>query len=371
MFRKPKKKPATLRSNTTNEPEASTHSRRCSDFAQEGSHHTSSSLSSTAVNASSGKKRIRQHRYGDSSSDDENDDDDGEDTNELLNQIRQERESKSNKKQVVNINTSSTSARKRSNDVMHQYKTNNDRLSAKEMATRGAEHHPAEKQSDNNTNSAATTINQSLPSLQSNVPRSKFLAGPLKAPTFVRTTARFDYQPDICKDYKETGFCGFGDTCIYLHDRGDTKSGWEMEREYEERKKKEEEKKGREVERFMSEMGVCGVVVGKSEDGGFGADEKDRALWLVEDGIPFACHLCRGPFKSPIVTTCGHYFCEGCMLSRIREVEGGVACPICQKDTHGVLNHAQKLVAKKRKLVGRDATWEEYLEKSKRSGGGD
>lgn len=21
---------------------------------------------------------------------------------------------------------------------------------------------------------------------------------------------RWDYQPDICKDYKETGFCGFG-----------------------------------------------------------------------------------------------------------------------------------------------------------------
>ena len=37
--------------------------------------------------------------------------------------------------------------------------------------------------------------------------------GPLRAPAFVRTTARFDYQPDICKDYKETGFCGYGDQC--------------------------------------------------------------------------------------------------------------------------------------------------------------
>jgi hypothetical protein len=34
--------------------------------------------------------------------------------------------------------------------------------------------------------------------------------GPIRAPSFVRSTARFDYQPDICKDYKETGFCGYG-----------------------------------------------------------------------------------------------------------------------------------------------------------------
>ena len=39
-------------------------------------------------------------------------------------------------------------------------------------------------------------------------------------------------QPDICKDYKETGFCGYGDSCKFLHDRGDYKSGWQLEREW-------------------------------------------------------------------------------------------------------------------------------------------
>lgn len=34
--------------------------------------------------------------------------------------------------------------------------------------------------------------------------------GPMRAPTNIRSTVRWDYQPDICKDYKETGFCGFG-----------------------------------------------------------------------------------------------------------------------------------------------------------------
>ena len=44
---------------------------------------------------------------------------------------------------------------------------------------------------------------------------------------------RWDYAPDICKDYKETGFCGFGDSCKFMHDRGDYKFGWQLEREQE------------------------------------------------------------------------------------------------------------------------------------------
>lgn len=57
----------------------------------------------------------------------------------------------------------------------------------------------------------------------------------------IRTVTMIDYQPDVCKDYKgqpsflqvmmlslshqflETGYCGFGDTCKFLHDRGTCK----------------------------------------------------------------------------------------------------------------------------------------------------
>ena len=49
----------------------------------------------------------------------------------------------------------------------------------------------------------------------------------------MRATVRWDYAPDICKDYKETGFCGFGDSCKFLHDRSDYKHGWQLERESE------------------------------------------------------------------------------------------------------------------------------------------
>lgn len=71
--------------------------------------------------------------------------------------------------------------------------------------------------------------------------------GPIRAQTWARAISRFDYQPDICKDYKETGFCGYGDSCKFLHDRGDYKSGWQIEQEWaaKEKKKKQALMQGR------------------------------------------------------------------------------------------------------------------------------
>jgi len=40
-----------------------------------------------------------------------------------------------------------------------------------------------------------------------------------------------DYAPDICKDYKLTGYCGFSDNSNFLHDRSDYKAGWQIERD--------------------------------------------------------------------------------------------------------------------------------------------
>lgn len=45
---------------------------------------------------------------------------------------------------------------------------------------------------------------------QGNAGKSSNSVGPMRAPSNIRSTVRWDYQPDICKDYKETGFCGFG-----------------------------------------------------------------------------------------------------------------------------------------------------------------
>ena len=58
--------------------------------------------------------------------------------------------------------------------------------------------------------------------------------GPVRGNSFFRASIRIDHEPCICKDYKETGFCGFGDSCKFIHDRGDYKMGWQIEREFNE-----------------------------------------------------------------------------------------------------------------------------------------
>lgn len=35
--------------------------------------------------------------------------------------------------------------------------------------------------------------------------------GPIKAATNIRTVTTTDFAPDVCKDYKQTGFCGYGE----------------------------------------------------------------------------------------------------------------------------------------------------------------
>ena len=56
-----------------------------------------------------------------------------------------------------------------------------------------------------------------------------------------KVTTRVDISPERCKDYYEHGYCGFGDTCIFIHDRGDYKSGPQLEADWEAARKKREQ----------------------------------------------------------------------------------------------------------------------------------
>lgn len=49
--------------------------------------------------------------------------------------------------------------------------------------------------------------------IQKNPDAPSRAVGPVKAPTNIRTITVTDFAPDVCKDYKQTGFCGFGDSC--------------------------------------------------------------------------------------------------------------------------------------------------------------
>ncbi|KAH8594084.1 pre-mRNA-splicing factor cwc24 [Bisporella sp. PMI_857] len=148
--------------------------------------------------------------------------------------------------------------------------------------------------------------------------------GPVKAPTNIRTITTTDFQADVCKDYKQTGFCGFGDNCKFLHEREDYKQGWQLDKEW------ENVTKGKKVK--GTTVASANRNAGEEND----SDVDDAAL----EGIPFACIICKDKYKDPIVTKCGHYYCESCALKRYRK---DPSCAACGAGTGGVFNVAKNL----------------------------
>ncbi|CCE63571.1 hypothetical protein TPHA_0F00850 [Tetrapisispora phaffii CBS 4417] len=120
--------------------------------------------------------------------------------------------------------------------------------------------------------------------------RSLMSSKPLKGsskkihqPVNIRTTLLMDYQPDVCKDFKQTGYCGYGDSCKFLHSRDDFKTGWKLDQDW-------KTKAGIDVEKLEEEM----------------------------KEIPFKCVICKNDYKRPVVTKCGHYFCSLCFTDRCK-----------------------------------------------------
>ena len=151
--------------------------------------------------------------------------------------------------------------------------------------------------------------------------------GPIKASTNVRTTTFTDFAPDVCKDYKTTGWCGFGDSCKFLHDRGDYKQGWQLDRDW------ENVSKGK---KHLGGTVVASANRNKAEDD----EDQDEQEMAMLESIPFACFICKEAYKSPVITRCGHYFCERCALKRYTR---DPTCAACGASTNGVFNSASKL----------------------------
>lgn len=160
-----------------------------------------------------------------------------------------------------------------------------------------------------------------------NISERKQQAGPARPSANYRMTVLVDYQPDVCKDYKETGFCGFGDSCKFLHDRSDYKAGWQLDRDWDAaQKSKKEREKG---------MNMAG--------------DEDQDGQRPGDDLPFACLICKEPWEScadPVVTKCGHYFCETCAL---RQNSKAGKCFACGKSTRGIFNTASVIIKRFKK----------------------
>ncbi len=105
-----------------------------------------------------------------------------------------------------------------------------------------------------------------------------------------------------------------------MHDRGDYKSGWELERDWEQQQK---EKKLREEGKLAKEAGE---------------QEEDED----EEKYPFACYVCREALRDPVKTKCGHFFCERCALKKCK-----VECQVCGAKTGSSFSMPTKVERKK------------------------
>ena len=123
-----------------------------------------------------------------------------------------------------------------------------------------------------------------------------------------------------------------------MHDRGDYKSGWQLEREWESEQAKKKKKLEDSISRFGDEEKE------KNADDGDDDDDNKYAIDSDEEDLPFACFICREDFTNPVVTVCGHYFCGQCAMDGTKST--GNKCPVCNKQTFGVFNKAHKLLKK-------------------------
>jgi RING finger protein 113A len=144
---------------------------------------------------------------------------------------------------------------------------------------------------------------------ESSIRASKFTGslGPVKAPSHLKATCRFDYSYGLCKDWRISGYCGYGESCIFVHDRSELKTGWELEKEWE---KDQESKRKKALD--LKDL-----------------EPSNPPPELKEKG----CLKCEGPKE--ITTLCKHEFCLKCSMEQFAH---SPKCYICGKDTKGIFN---------------------------------
>lgn len=161
---------------------------------------------------------------------------------------------------------------------------------------------PAEKDAkqDNDldeetSNSAKRSAAETVPSTKKN---NEMLPG-----------GSLDYAREVCKDYKDTGFCGFGDSCKFIHDRGEHEQVTKLNAAW---------------EAFRDKKSVSSAT--SSTD-------------LKTDRI---CGICKVPFTEKITILsaipCNHLFCSTCALSSEKTKR---RCQVCKAPINGQFKAAK------------------------------
>ena len=141
--------------------------------------------------------------------------------------------------------------------------------------------------------------------------------------TQIKRTTTIDYQPDLCKDYYETGYCGYGDNCRFIHDRSITKTSLQLDKEYDEKLKREASKKAEEL------YEEC-----KKEQ----KEEEMKKNMNEEMELKKKCIQCKKEFNdnnTPMTMKCNHWICRNCCI-------GCKNCIRCGNSTGGVFKAVKK-----------------------------
>lgn len=152
----------------------------------------------------------------------------------------------------------------------------------------------------------------------------------IKQASNLKSTVLMDYQPDICKDFKQTGYCGYGDNCKFLHSRDDFKTGWKLNKDWEAFQQHNQ--------RDANLIAAANTI----RPGGDLQKVVEETIEKTIKDIPFKCVICRNDYKNPVVTSCEHYFCNKCFFRRIKDT-GNKKCVICGHDTKGSAKVAANL----------------------------
>ncbi|EDK43014.1 pre-mRNA splicing factor CWC24 [Lodderomyces elongisporus NRRL YB-4239] len=141
----------------------------------------------------------------------------------------------------------------------------------------------------------------------------------------IKVTTITDFQPDVCKDFLQTGYCGYGDTCKFLHVRDESRQKKTIIREWE-----NVAKKGKYGSTLSTLAKYTPSLVQSLHQ------QQQQQQVLVKDLQPFKCPICKKDYKNPIKTQCGHLACKLCFLDRYKK-QRKVGCFICNKDVEGVM----------------------------------
>ncbi|KAK6454676.1 GNAT family acetyltransferase with 2 zinc fingers [Scheffersomyces xylosifermentans] len=155
-----------------------------------------------------------------------------------------------------------------------------------------------------------TGANSALVDVETKDQAAIITAGSLKPiPKNIKTTTITDFQPDVCKDFLQTGYCGYGDTCKFLHIRDESRRTKAIEREW---------------ETVASGHSPPSVSLNNDTQG------------AKKVPLPFKCVLCKDDYKFPVKTQCGHIFCKACFMDRYKAKKKS-ACFICGHETNGIV----------------------------------